>query len=278
MGGSGGIGRAVSLELGSRGAYVVVHGGSSREKLDSTLLELRRERELRFAREPELAKPDLGAAGAEGFLLDLGDPSSGLARLSDALPGLGDIDILVVAFGPFVRKSLAATDRVDWVRIALLDLALPGTLCSAYLPAMASRGWGRILLFGGSRTDGIRAYSSNAAYAAAKTGLAVLVKSIAAEGAPRGVGCVLVCPGLTDSGVPRRSREGGPQIARPGRTPRRTGRDRLGRRRSARGRSLPRLGGDNNAGRWTFLLTSYSCLRSGPIFIRKAGYRDLTTH
>ncbi len=199
VGGSGGIGRAVSLELGSRGAYVVVHGGSSREKLDSTLLELRRARELRFAREPRFAKPDLGAAGAEGFLLDLGDPSSGLARLSDALPGLGDIDILVVAFGPFVRKSLAATDRVDWVRIALLDLALPGTLCSAYLPAMASRGWGRILLFGGSRTDGIRAYSSNAAYAAAKTGLAVLVKSIAAEGAPRGVGCVLVCPGLTDT-------------------------------------------------------------------------------
>jgi NAD(P)-dependent dehydrogenase (short-subunit alcohol dehydrogenase family) len=193
VGGSGGIGRAVSLELGARGAYVVVHGGSSREKLDSTL------RELRLAREPELATPGLGAAGSEGFLLDLGDPASGLARLSDALPGLGDIDILVVAFGPFVRKSLAATDRADWERVALLDLALPGTLCSACLPAMASRGWGRILLFGGSRTDGIRAYSSNAAYAAAKTGLAVLVKSVAAEGAPRGVGCVLVCPGLTDT-------------------------------------------------------------------------------
>ena len=100
VGGSGGIGRAVSLELGSRGAYVVVHGGSSREKLDSTLLELRLARELRLSRGPRFAKTDLGVAGAEGFLLDLGDPSSGLARLSYALPGLGDIDILVVAFRP----------------------------------------------------------------------------------------------------------------------------------------------------------------------------------
>jgi NAD(P)-dependent dehydrogenase (short-subunit alcohol dehydrogenase family) len=182
VGGSGGIGRAVSLELGARGVHVIVHGGSSRERLDSTLEELR----------------SLGAR-ADGFLLDFGDLTAGLARLVGALPGLGDIDILVVAFGPFARKSLARTSPADWERLALLDLALPGALCSACLPAMVSRAWGRILLFGGSRTDGIRAYSSNAAYAAAKTGLAVLAKSVAAEGAPRGVGCVLVCPGLADT-------------------------------------------------------------------------------
>jgi 3-oxoacyl-[acyl-carrier protein] reductase len=182
VGGTGGIGRAVALELGKRGVHVLVHGGSSRERLDSALDELRR----------------LGA-GADGFLLDLSDPIDGLARLVESLPGLGDIDILAVAFGPFVRKGLARTSLADWERLALLDLALPGALCSAVLPAMASRGWGRILLFGGSRTDGIRSYSSNAAYAAAKTGLAVLAKSVAAEGASRGVGCVLVCPGLVDT-------------------------------------------------------------------------------
>ena len=104
-----------------------------------------------------------------------------------------------LALGPFLRKSLADTSAADWERVALLDLALPGALASALLPAMAARGWGRILLFGGTRTDGIRSYSSNAAYAAAKTGLAVLAKSLAAEGAPDGVGCVLVCPGFVDT-------------------------------------------------------------------------------
>jgi NAD(P)-dependent dehydrogenase (short-subunit alcohol dehydrogenase family) len=178
VGGSGGIGRAVSLELGARGARVIVHGGTSRARLDSTVAEL----------------AAIGAE-AEGFLLDL-DAATGLAPLSEAMPALGDIDILVVAFGPFLRKSVAATSRDDWERIAMLDFALPGMLCSACLPAMAARGWGRILLFGGSRTDGIRSYSSNAAYAAAKTGLAVLAKSVAVEGSPNGVGCVLVCPGF----------------------------------------------------------------------------------
>jgi NAD(P)-dependent dehydrogenase (short-subunit alcohol dehydrogenase family) len=182
VGGSGGIGRAVSLELGARGAYVIVHGGSSRERLDSALSELNRV-----------------GVGAEGFLLKLDDPFSSISRLVEVLPGLGAIDVLVVAFGPFVRKSLAKTSIADWERIALFDLALPGALCSALLPSMAAKGWGRILLFGGSRTDGIRSYSSNAAYASAKTGLAVLTKSLAAEGSARGVCSVLVCPGLVDT-------------------------------------------------------------------------------
>lgn len=182
MGGSGGIGRAVALELAERGAFVVVHGGSSRAGLDSTLAELR-----------------LLGAGAEGFLHELEPQAGCVSRLVELLPGLGSIDILVVAFGPFLRASLAGTLAADWERLALLDLALPGALSSALLPAMAAKGWGRILLFGGSRTDGIRSYSANAAYAAAKTGLAVLAKSLAAEGASRGVACLLACPGLVDT-------------------------------------------------------------------------------
>ncbi len=181
IGGSGGIGKAVSLELGARGAYVIVHGGSSRTRLDAVLSEL-----------------ETAGAGAEGFLMDLGDPE-GPARLCDSVRALGDIDVLTVAFGPFIRKSIADTSPGDWRRIAFLDFALPGILCSVCLPPMAAKGWGRILLFGGSRTDVIRAYSSNAAYAAAKTGLAVLAKSVAVEGAPGGVGCVLVCPGFVDT-------------------------------------------------------------------------------
>jgi 3-oxoacyl-[acyl-carrier protein] reductase len=192
VGGSGGIGRAVSLELAARGTYVVVHGGSSRERLESTL------RELALARERRLAAGQ-GGGGAEGFLLELDPPAAGISRLVHALPGLGDIDILAVAFGPFARKTLAQTSAADWERLALLDLALPGALASALLPGMSARGWGRILLFGGSRTDGIRAYSSNAAYAAAKTGLAVLAKSLAVEGSGRGIGCILACPGLVDT-------------------------------------------------------------------------------
>jgi NAD(P)-dependent dehydrogenase (short-subunit alcohol dehydrogenase family) len=176
VGGTGGIGKAVALELASRGAALIIHGGSSRAALDSTLGEL-------------------AGAEASGFLLEIDRPS----RLAGLLPSLGRIDILAVAFGPFLRKSLADTTPEDWEELALLDLALPGALASALLPGMAARGWGRILLFGGTGTDRVRPYSTNAAYASAKTGLASLTKSIAAEGAPGGVGCVLVCPGFVDT-------------------------------------------------------------------------------
>jgi NAD(P)-dependent dehydrogenase (short-subunit alcohol dehydrogenase family) len=179
LGGSGGIGRAVCRALARRGAGLLVHGGSSAERLGAALAEARA----------------LGAPEAEGFLCKIAHPSDILDRVGK----LGRVDIFVAAFGPFVQKPLAETVAADWERIALLDLALPGSLCSALYPAMAARGWGRILLFGGSRTDAIRAYSSNAAYAAAKTGLGVLAKSLAAEGAASGVACLLACPGFVDT-------------------------------------------------------------------------------
>lgn len=181
VGGSGGIGAALCRELGRRGASLIVHGGSSAARLEALLAELRG-----------------SGAEATGFLMEL-EGADSIDRLLDRLPRLGRIDMLAVAFGPFLRASLGRTSAADWKRLALLDLALPGALASALLPAMAERGWGRILLFGGTRTDGIRAYSSNAAYAAAKTGLSVLAKSLAAEGASRGVGTVLVCPGLVET-------------------------------------------------------------------------------
>jgi 3-oxoacyl-[acyl-carrier protein] reductase len=182
VGGSGGIGAALCREMTGRGASIIVHGGSSADRLANLIAELR-------AR----------GAEAEGFLMELQPEIGSVGRLISALPELGRIDILAVAFGPFLRKSLSETSAADWERLALLDLALPGALASALFPSMAERGWGRILLFGGTRTDGIRAYSTNAAYAAAKTGLAVLAKSLAIEGSGRGVGTVLVCPGLVDT-------------------------------------------------------------------------------
>jgi len=179
VGGSGGLGRAACAALARRGAALVVQGGSSRERLEAALAEARA----------------AGAPEAQGFLQRIERPADILGRLGS----LGRIDVLAVAFGPFLQAPLADTAAADWERLALLNLALPGALCSALLPAMAARGWGRILLFGGTRTDAIRSYRTNAAYAAAKTGLGVLAKSLAVEGAASNVACLVACPGLVDT-------------------------------------------------------------------------------
>ncbi len=195
VGGSGGIGRAISLELAARGASLFIQGGSG-AKLRSLFEEIRGK-----------------GQSAEGIALEL-EMSCGLQKLVDSIlgacsiatppaPGAGKtepaVDILVCAFGPFVRKSFGAHRTEDWEKTALLDLALPGALASALYPGMSARGFGRILLLGGTRTDAIHGYRSNAAYAAAKTGLGVVAKSIAMEGAARNVAALVACPGLVET-------------------------------------------------------------------------------
>ena len=178
IGGSGGIGRAVARGLAKRGADLFLTGGSDASRLAASLKEMR----------------GLGI-GAEGRLVNI----SRISNLVEMLPELGSIDILVCAFGPFLQKALDSTSAAEWTDAVLLNLALPGSLASALLPGMVARSWGRMVFFGGTGTDGIRAYRTNAAYAAAKTGLGVLAKSLAAEYADRNIAAFVVCPGLVDT-------------------------------------------------------------------------------
>ncbi|MCE5256164.1 MAG: SDR family oxidoreductase [Spirochaetaceae bacterium] len=192
IGGSGGIGKAVVQCLSSRGVAVTIHGRSERK-----------------AR--ELAQSIIDAGGtAFPFIHEISDleqfmaavrtlrQPGGMLRQGEK-PCAAQFDIVVVAYGPFIQKPLAAHTDADWEEMALMNLALPGALASHFMPSMMERHFGRFLFFGGTRTDSIRAYRSNAAYAAAKTGLGVLVKSIAAEGATADVAAVAVCPGVVDT-------------------------------------------------------------------------------
>jgi NAD(P)-dependent dehydrogenase (short-subunit alcohol dehydrogenase family) len=169
IGASGGIGRAVAIELASRGAHVV-GVGRSEEKLAS----------LAAVSGATVKRIDLREAGAA-------------AR---CFAGDGHFDALMVCYGPFLQKPLHETTEGDWYGLAAANLALAGSLVSLALPGMVERGWGRILLFGGTRTDSIRGFKTNAAYAACKTGLASIARSVALEYSRRGVACVVACPGF----------------------------------------------------------------------------------
>lgn len=112
-----------------------------------------------------------------------------------------DCDILVVVHGPFVQEPLDSTSAAVWESLVTANLIFPGQLVSAVLPHMCRSTWGRILLFGGTRTDRIRGFRTNAAYAAAKTGLSSLILSTAQGYASRGITCNGICPGFVDSGT-----------------------------------------------------------------------------
>ncbi|TVR71782.1 MAG: SDR family oxidoreductase [Spirochaetaceae bacterium] len=178
LGGSGGIGRAVSYSLADEGASVFVHGGRNQERLDRTVRYINNR-----------------GGRARGALLRL-------RRATDVLPLLdkvGEIDILVVSFGPVLYKPLAETTPEAWTSIAELNLTLPGLLVSRYLPKMIQAGWGRIVLFAGPRGDRQHGFRQMAAYSAAKSGVASLCRSAALQTGGANVSVNAVAPGYIDT-------------------------------------------------------------------------------
>lgn len=177
IGGSGGIGRWLSLILADRGAQVFIHGAHE-YKVRALVQEIKK-----------------AGGRAEGFAY----PIDSVSEFCSFLHSLGDFDCVISAYGPFVQQSLSECSSHDWEHLVSHNLALPGALTSLYLSGMLQRNFGRFLYFGGTRTDALLTYKTNAAYAAAKSGLNVLVKSLAAEGRNHNVAGLLVCPGFVDT-------------------------------------------------------------------------------
>jgi 3-oxoacyl-[acyl-carrier protein] reductase len=187
IGGTGGIGRAVAIELALLGANMTVHGGSSPARLDGTLEAIRK-----------------AGGRAAGFLCPADTPGAAERILAQAPPPA----ILVCAWGPFRRGPLESLGPEAWRHTIENNLIFPGVLLSSVLGDMIKHEWGRILLFGGTNTDTIRGFTTTAAYSAAKTALGVLAKSTAKAAGPFGVSCNVLCPGLTDTEYTDRELQG----------------------------------------------------------------------
>ncbi|MCR5606276.1 MAG: SDR family NAD(P)-dependent oxidoreductase [Treponema sp.] len=179
VGGTGDIGLAICRRLVGEGAFVTVHCSAKSEKSEKIQKE--------FGNNAELLYMNISENDFDGL-----DKSLLKEKVSEA-------DILCVVMGPFAQKTIEDTSLSDWKKFALLDYALPGLLSSYALPYMKKKMWGRIIFFGGTRTFSINAYKTNAAYAAAKTGVSVITKSIAVECAPYNITCNAIFPGFVDS-------------------------------------------------------------------------------
>jgi len=175
VGGSSGIGGEISRTLAGAGHHVLVHG-RNRDHIDALCREISE-----------------NGGKAEPCLHAVSDAEEAARFFSAYLP----VDILVVAFGPFEKGPLSDFPVDAWTRMVGMNLTLPGMLVSMVLPHMIHSGYGRIILFGGTGSDMIRGYAQTAAYAAAKAGLSVLVKSVARQTAGTGVTAALLCPGIT---------------------------------------------------------------------------------
>lgn len=172
-GSSRGIGRAIAFALGRAGARVHFHGAS-----DSPAL-----------REAVAAACAEGIA-ADARVADLAD-SAAVARLS-ADAALTDILVLNASVQSYGR--LENFDPAEFNRMVNTNLRSSFELVLAFGPAMAARGWGRIISIGS--VNQARPAPRLAIYASTKAAQKAIMLTAAREWAARGVTVNTVTPGV----------------------------------------------------------------------------------
>lgn len=196
-GGSRGIGRAIALALGRRGAHVAVHYNAAREAADEVVSLIRDAGGRAWTLQADLAASDAAEilAGA-------------LRHTLQQHTGADALDILVNNAGVGLRARLADVKPHDFDRVLQVNLKTPFFLIQHCLPFL--RDGGRIINISSMGTRA--AYPEMSVYAPAKAGLEALTLLLASDLGARGITVNAVLPGATATDMNTRARD--PDISR----------------------------------------------------------------
>lgn len=178
-GGSRGIGAAIAKGLAAAGAHVFVHG-QSRESTAKTIA--------------DIADSNGSATGVFGNLVE---PGMGRKLIKDCEVAAQKLDILVINASAQINAPLAELTDADLSFQINVNLCATIDMLRACLPAMASRGWGRVVNIGSINQSGPKPVVT--AYAATKAAQHNLIQSQAREYAKTGVTLNTLSPGLIDT-------------------------------------------------------------------------------
>jgi len=174
-----GIGRATARMLCEAGARV--------------LLVARSEDELVEAAE-ECGRAGAPAHGRAAHLaLDVTEPDAGERITADANDRFGSLDVVVNNAGAARWRDLDEVPEEDWYAAWELNVMAPMRLMRAAVPAMAERGWGRVVNVASSA--GKRPSPMMGEYSVAKAAELSLSRLYADRHAGDGVLVNAVCPG-----------------------------------------------------------------------------------
>jgi NAD(P)-dependent dehydrogenase (short-subunit alcohol dehydrogenase family) len=183
-GGARGIGVALCERLAEEGAQVAVNYRSDVESAQSLVGRLRSAGRQAAAIQADVCDPDQAAGLVHRAAEQFGAP----------------VSILVNNVGEFTLSPAAATSARRWQAVIDSNLNSAFYVTVAALPGMRELRFGRIVMMGLSPALHVRGAPNITAYAVAKTGIAVLTRSLAAEEAACGITVNCVAPGLIDNG------------------------------------------------------------------------------
>ncbi len=176
VGGTTGIGHALSLGLADAGADVIA-SSRRQEEVDKTAAEIEAK-----------GRKTLRRAS------DVQDRASLETLCADVLQQFHKVDILINCAGTTKRAPTLDFPEEDWTRI--MDINLTGTLrcCQVFGKHMLSRGYGRIINIASLST--YVGLFEVAAYCASKAAVGALTKSLAVEWSRQGVLVNAIAPGV----------------------------------------------------------------------------------
>lgn len=179
-GGSGGIGRAVCLELAKNGSYLIVNYMRNRDGAEQTLAEVR-------------------AVGGQGEIcrFDVRDREAAEAAVLSIAGRLGRIDILINNAGTLADGLFMMMSPENWHGV--IETSLHGfyNMTRPVLEQMVRAKWGSIVSI--SSAASLMPNRGQANYAAAKAGLNAASKTVATEVARLGIRVNVVAPGLIET-------------------------------------------------------------------------------
>jgi 3-oxoacyl-[acyl-carrier protein] reductase len=176
-GGSRGIGRAIALELGKRGATVVVNFRSSEAEATEVLEQIK-------------------AAGGDGMIYkaDVADADAVDEMIKVITKEYGQLDVLVNNAGVNRDNVIMMLKPEDFDVVIDTNLRSAWLCCRAASRQMMRKRTGRIINI--TSVVGIVGNGGQTNYSASKAGLIGLTKSLAKEIASRGITVNAVAPGF----------------------------------------------------------------------------------
>jgi NAD(P)-dependent dehydrogenase (short-subunit alcohol dehydrogenase family) len=176
MGGTSGIGRTLAVGLAEAGADVVATG-----RRENLVHEVAAELE-KLGRKTLRRTTDASSRESIDALRDF------------VLESFGRVDILLNAAGQIFRKPTISIGEAEWN--SLMDVNLTGALrsCQSFYEPLVKCGRGRVINIV-SLTSYV-SFFEVAAYAASKSGLLGLTRSLAIEWAQKGINVNAIAPGV----------------------------------------------------------------------------------